>query len=207
MGKVRVLLVDDHTVVRRGLRKILEAASEIDVVGEVGDGAAAVTAARTHCPDVVLMDVSMPGLTGIEATRQIGEMAPGTRVLMLSMHGDEQYVQQSLAAGAKGYLLKDVDDQDLVEAIMVVSRGETYFSTTLEGAALGGGGSSLDALSPREREVLCLIGAGLTNRAVSERLGLSIHTVDTHRKHLMEKLDLHSTAELVRYATRHHLVP
>lgn len=206
MGKVRVLLADDHTVVRRGLRKILETASEIDVVGEVADGPAAVMAVRTHCPDVVLMDVTMPGLNGIEATRQIGETMPSTRVLILSMHDDEQYVQQSLAAGAKGYLLKDVDDQHLVEAIMTVSRGETYLSATMHGAASAGSGRSFDALSPREREVLCLIGAGLTNRAAAEQLGLSIHTVDTHRKHLMEKLGLHSTAELVRYATCHRLV-
>jgi two-component system response regulator NreC len=206
MAKVRVLLVDDHTVVRRGLRKILESAPDIDVVGEVGDGAAAVTVTGTLCPDVVLMDVSMPGVSGIEAARQIATTAPGTKVLMLSMHGDEQYVNQCLDAGAKGYLLKDVDDQDLVMAVMTVSRGDGYFSPTLRRVVSDVGGRSVDALSPKEREVLRLIAEGLNNREAAERLDVSIHTVETHRKRVMEKLDLHSTAELVRYAIRNDLV-
>jgi two-component system response regulator NreC len=205
MGKVRVLLVDDHTVVRRGLRKILESAPEIDVVGEVGDGAAAVTAAGALLPDVVLMDVSMPGVNGIEATRQIATRAPDTKVLILSMHGDEQYVHQSLDAGAKGFLLKDVDDQDLVVAVMTVSQGRGYFSPTLQRVGSDAGGRPVDALSPKEREVLRLIGEGLSNREAAARLEVSIHTVETHRKRVMEKLDLHSTAELVRYAIRYDL--
>jgi two-component system response regulator NreC len=205
MGKVRVLLVDDHTVVRQGLRKILESSPDIEVVGEVGDGAAAVTAAATLGPTVVLMDVRMEHLNGIEATRQILAAQPEVRVLILSMYDNEQFVRQSIEAGAKGYLLKDVDDEVLVEAVLAVSAGGTYFSSTFEGN-LGGSGSSLDALTPKEREVLRLIGEGLNNRTIAERLSLSIHTVETHRKHVMEKLDLHSTVDLVRYAVRVGLV-
>jgi two-component system response regulator NreC len=205
MAKVRVLLVDDHTVVRQGLRKILESSADIEVVGEVGDGAAAVTAAATLTPDVVLMDVRMEHLNGIEATRQILANQPGVRVLILSMYDNEQFVRQSVEAGAKGYLLKDVDDEVLVEAVLAVSAGETYFSSTFE-AGLRGSGSSLDVLSPKEREVLRLIGEGLANRAIGEQLGLSTHTIETHRKHIMEKLDLHSTVDLVRYAVRAGLV-
>jgi DNA-binding NarL/FixJ family response regulator len=203
MSKVRVLLVDDHTVVRRGLRKILESTPEIEVVGEVGDGADAVSVTAKLVPDVVLMDVSLPGLNGIEATRRISKDAPDARVVMLSMHADEQYVRQSIGAGAKGYLLKDSDDQDLVDAVLAVSRGETYFSDTLARAVTAEGGRSPDLLSPRERQVLGLICAGHTNREVAESLGLSVNTVETHRKHIIDKLDLHSTAELVRYAIKH----
>ncbi|MBI4515009.1 MAG: response regulator transcription factor [Deltaproteobacteria bacterium] len=203
MDKVRVLLVDDHTVVRRGLRKILESTPEIEVVGEVGDGAQALTAATSLHPDVVLMDISLPGLNGIEATRRITATTPGTQVLMLSMHADEQYVRQSIGAGAKGYLLKDADDQDLVSAVLAVRKGETYFSGTLARTVIGEGGRAPDVLSPREREVLALICSGRTNREVAEALGLSVNTIETHRKHIIDKLDLHSTAELVRYAIRH----
>ncbi|HUI28380.1 MAG TPA: response regulator transcription factor [Candidatus Kryptonia bacterium] len=205
MITVRVLLVDDHTVVRRGLRKILESNPQISVVGEVGDGGQAVTAATALQPDVVLMDVSLPGLNGVEATRQIAAAAPAAKVLMLSMHADEQYVRQSLAAGAKGYLLKDADDQDLVEAVLAVQRGDTRFSGTLVRAVSVDGEAAPEVLSPREREVLSLICSGRTNREAAETLGLSVNTVETHRKHIIDKLDLHSTAELVRYAIRHGL--
>lgn len=203
MAKVRVLLVDDHTVVRRGLRKILESTPNVEVVGEVGDGADAVSAATDLHPDVVLMDVSLPTLNGIEAARRIVSGQPATQVLMLSMHADEEYVRQSIAAGAKGYLLKDADDEDLVEAVLAIRRGETFFSSALARAVTTEGGRSPDVLSPREREVLILICSGLTNRETAEKLGLSVNTIETHRKHIIEKLDLHSTAELVRYAIRH----
>ncbi len=206
MERVRVLIVDDHTVVRRGLRKILESTPEIEVVGEVGDGSQAVTEAEQLHPDVVLMDVSLPGLNGIEAARRIKATTPGARVLMLSMHADEQYVRQSISAGAKGYLLKDADDQDLVEAVIALCHGETRYSGTLSRAVTAEGSRAPDVLSPREREVLAMICSGRTNREVAEELGLSVNTVETHRKHIIDKLDLHSTAELVRYAIRHGMV-
>jgi len=204
MDKVRVLLVDDHTVVRRGLRKILESTNEIDVVGELGDGTRAVAEATRLDPDVIVMDIGMPGINGIEATRQIRAKAPKAQVLVLSMHADEQYVRQSAAAGAKGYLLKDADDQDLVSAVLAVRRGESHFPSELTTAIMRTE-CPPQVLSPREREVLGGVCAGRTNREIAGDLGLSVSTVETHRKHIIEKLDLHSTAELVRYAIRHGL--
>lgn len=205
MPQVRVLLVDDHTVVRRGLRRILESVGDILVVGEAGNGIEAVDAARSLSPDVVLMDVSLPGINGIQAARQINACCPNSRVLMLSMHAEEQYVEQSLAAGASGYLIKDSEDHDLVGAVFAVARGETCLPRRLTGIA-NSTAVSPDVLSPRERQVLSLICAGHTNREMASSLGLSPNTVETHRKHIIEKLDLHSTAELVRYAIRHGLV-
>jgi DNA-binding NarL/FixJ family response regulator len=201
--KVRVLLVDDHTVVRRGLRKILESTNEIEVVGEVGDGAKAVAETASLAPDVVVMDVGLPGMNGIEATQEIRTKVPKTQVLMLSMHADEQYISRSVAAGAKGYLLKDADDQDLVSAVLAVRRGESHFSSPSTAAASAE--CSPDVLSPREREVLARVCAGRTNREIAGEFELSVSTVETHRKHIIEKLDLHSTAELVRYAIRHRI--
>ena len=203
--KIRVLLVDDHTVVRRGLRKILESTNDIEVVGEVGNGLEAIAATADLQPDIVLMDVSLPDLNGIEATRQITAATSAAQVLMLSMHADEQYVLASMAAGAKGYLVKDVDDQDLVAAVLAVRSGQTYFSEAL-GTPGGDGHCSPAALSARERQVLAMISAGRTNRQVADALGLSINTVESHRKHIIDKLDLHSTADLVRYAIRHGIV-
>jgi two-component system response regulator NreC len=203
--KIRVLLVDDHTVVRRGLRKILESTNDIEVAGELGSGFEAITAAAELHPDVVLMDVSLPDLNGIEATRRITATAPEAHVLILSMHADEQYVLASVAAGAKGYLVKDVDDQDLVAAVLAVCAGQTYFGGIL-GSASGDGHCSPAVLSARERQVLAMISSGHTNRQVADTLGLSINTVESHRKHIIDKLDLHSTADLVRYAIRHGIV-
>ena len=203
MNKVRVLLVDDHTVVRRGLRKILESTKLIDIVGEAGDGVAAIQASVNLQPDVVLMDVTLPIMNGIEATRRIRTVAPGTRVLMLSMHADEQYVQQSLAAGARGYLLKDAADGDLLSAIVAVHRGESCVGTASMPGLSSAGRCAPEALSARERDVLTGICAGRTNGEVADELGLSINTVEAHRKRIGDKLDLHSTAELVRYAIRH----
>lgn len=203
--KIRVLLVDDHTVVRRGLRKILESTNDIEVVGELGSGLEAITAAAELHPDVVLMDVSLPDLNGIEATRRITAATPGSQVLMLSMHADEQYVLASMEAGAKGYLVKDVDDQDLVAAVLAVCAGQTYFGGIL-GSTSGDGRRSPAVLSARERQVLAMISSGHTNRQVADTLGISINTVESHRKHIIDKLDLHSTADLVRYAIRHRIV-
>jgi len=203
--KIQVLLVDDHTVVRRGLRKILESTNDIEVVGELGSGFEAITAAAELHPDVVLMDVSLPDLNGIEATRRVTAATPGSQVLMLSMHADEQYVLASMEAGAKGYLVKDVDDQDLVAAVLAVCAGQTYFGGIL-GSASGDGRRSPAVLSARERQVLAMISSGHTNRQVADTLGISINTVESHRKHIIDKLDLHSTADLVRYAIRHGIV-
>ncbi|HVM97715.1 MAG TPA: response regulator transcription factor [Candidatus Acidoferrales bacterium] len=203
MKRVRVLLVDDHTVVRRGLRRILESVPDIEVVGEVGDGAAAVGAASSLSPDVVIIDLSLPGLNGIQATKRIVNEQPAVNVLMLSMHAEEQYVEQSLAAGAKGYLVKDADDNDVVGAVLTVASGSDELVHPGAGRSTCPASVSPSVLSPRERQILTMICTGRTNREMASELRLSPNTIETHRKHLIEKLDLHSTAELVRYAIRH----
>ncbi len=215
MGKIRVLLVDDHTVVRQGIRRILESDHEIEIVGEAGDGRSAVDMAQKVHPHVVVMDIGLPELNGVEATRQITKRSEGVRVLVLTMHADDVYVRQSLKAGARGYLLKDSEDLDLIKAVKVIGRGGSFFSPAvskvlLEGY-LGDSGSreledDLGLLTDREREVLQLIAEGKTNKEVASALSVSINTVETHRKHIMEKLDLHNTAELVRFAIRKRLV-
>jgi len=213
MGKIRVLLVEDHTVVRQGLRRILELATEVDIVGEVGDGRAAVDAAQRLRPSVAVVDIGLPQLNGIEVTRQLAKAAPATKVLILSMHADDAYVRQSLRAGAKGYLLKDADDQDLLKAVVALDAGGSYFSPAvsrllLEGYLHEGGAADneLAALSAREREVLQLIAEGKSNKEVAQALAIATSTVESHRKHLMEKLDLHNTADMVRFAIRKGIV-
>ncbi len=213
MGKIRVLLVEDHTVVRQGLRRILELATEVDIVGEVGDGRAAVDATQRLRPSVAVVDIGLPQLNGIEVTRQLAKAAPATKVLILSMHADDAYVRQSLRAGAKGYLLKDADDQDLFKAVVALDAGGSYFSPAvsrllLEGYLHEGGAADdeLAALSAREREVLQLIAEGKSNKEVAQALAIATSTVESHRKHLMEKLDLHNTADMVRFAIRKGIV-
>lgn len=213
MGKIRVLLVDDHTVVRQGLRRILELGPEVEIVGEVGDGRLALETAQRLRPTVAIVDISLPELNGIEVTRQLAKAAPDTRVLILSMHADDAYIRQSLRAGAKGYLLKDADDQDLLKAVAALHAGGSYFSpavskVVLEGYLHDGGRADdeLATLSAREREVLRLIAEGKSNKEVAQALDIAVSTVESHRKHLMEKLDLHNTADMVRFAVRKGVV-
>lgn len=213
MPKIRVLLADDHTVVRQGLRRILETDSEVEIVGEVGDGRAALDAARSLKPTVALLDISLPSLNGIEVTRQIAKDVPETKVLILSMHADDAYIRQSLKAGALGYLLKDADDQDLLKAVTAVSAGGSYFSPRVSKVVrdgylndLGGSIDDLALLSGREREVLQLIAEGKSNKEVAQMLNLAVSTAESHRKHVMEKLDLHNTAEIVRFAVRKGII-
>ena len=171
MGKINVLLVEDHTVVRQGLRRILEADPQVEIVGEVGDGREAVHVAQRLAPNIAIVDISLPALNGIEVTRQLGKAAPMTKVLILSMHADEAYVRQSLKAGAKGYLLKDADDQDLLRAVTAISGGGSYFSPRVSKIVLDGYlqdersglNDELTVLSHREREVLQLIAEGKSN--------------------------------------------
>lgn len=207
MGKIRVLLIEDHTMVRQGLRRLLEMNEDIQIVGEVGDGRAALDAAQRHRPSVAIIDISLPGLNGIEVTRQLAKTVPETKVLILSMHADEAYVRQSLRAGAVGYLLKDADEQDLLKAVTALSVGGSYFSPSVSKLVLEGYLSDpgqpddeLAALSDREREVLQLVAEGNSNKEVARLLDVAVSTVESHRKHIMEKLDLHNTAEMVRYA-------
>jgi DNA-binding NarL/FixJ family response regulator len=210
MTALRILLADDHTVVRQGLRKVLEERPEWQVVAEAGDGREAVRLAEQLKPDVAVMDVAMPLLNGIEATRQITRRVPETKVLVLSMYSDEAYVIQMLKAGATGYLLKDSAGGDLLEAVQDVSQGKAFFSPAVarlmsDDYARQRGDTAVDryeSLSEREREIFQLVAEGRTNKEIARLLFISSSTVETHRARIMEKLDLHSAAEIVLYAVR-----
>ena len=215
MGRVRILLADDHTLVRHGLKKLLEERPDWEVVAEAGDGREAVRLAEQHKPDVAILDVAMPLLNGIEATRQITRRVPGTRVLVLSMHADEAYVTQILQAGATGYLLKDSADVDLLKAVGEAARGKSFFSPAIAKVMLDdyvrqladkGVTDRYDSLSEREREIFQLIAEAKTNKEIAALLNVSPSTVETHRAHIMEKLDLHSAAEIVLYAVRRGVI-
>lgn len=208
--KIRVLLADDHAIVRQGFRLILAAQADMEIVGEAGNGREAVELAEHLHPDIVVMDVAMPELNGIEATRRLARAAPHSRVLALSMHKDSVYVREILRAGAKGYLLKDSIDRDLLAAVRAVAAGEGYLSPGVSEAVLSDYrrhvSDPLDLLSSREREVLQMIAEGKTNKEIASALNLSVYTVDAHRGRIMEKLNLHSMGELVRFAMRHGLI-
>jgi DNA-binding NarL/FixJ family response regulator len=208
--KIRILLADDHAVVRQGFRMILAAEPDFEIVGEAANGREAVELAERLQPDVVVMDVAMPELNGIEATRRLAESAPRARVLALSMHKDSAYVREILRAGARGYLLKDAFDRDLLSAVRAVAAGDGYLSPTVSDAVLSDYRKHvtdpIDLLSSREREVLQMLAEGKTNKEIATLLKLSVYTVDAHRGRIMEKLNLHSIGELVRFAVRSGLV-
>jgi DNA-binding NarL/FixJ family response regulator len=208
--KIRILLVDDHTVVRKGIRMILSAQPDMEVVAEAKNGSEAVVEAEKAQPDVVIMDVNMEGLNGIEGARRIAEISPRSRVLALSMHRDAVYVREMLRAGAKGYLVKDADDDALLDAVRAVARGEAYLSPSVADAVLTDYRkhvtNPIDLLTAREREVLQLIAEGKTNKDIANQLKLSVYTVEAHRSRLMEKLNLHSTGDLVRFAMRNGFI-
>lgn len=215
MGKVRIVLADDHTIVRQGLRKVLEERADWEVVAEAGDGREAVQLCEQHRPDVVILDVAMPLLNGIEATRQITKRVPNTRVLVLSMHADEAYVTQILRAGATGYLLKDSADVDLFKAVEEAAKGRSFFSPAIARLMLDdyrrqvtdkGVSDRYEMLSDREREILQLVAEAKANKEIAALLNVSTSTVETHRAHIMEKLDLHSAAEIVLYAVRRGVI-
>lgn len=208
---IRVLVVDDHAVVRAGLRRVLDAEDDIETVGEAPNAERAVFEALESTPDVVLMDVVMPGRSGIEGLPALLQALPDVRVLMLSMQDDPRYVREAFEAGASGYVLKEAADTDVVEAVRVVASGERYVHPAL-GARLVAADSEerkraeSDPLSEREREVLRLLALGHTNQEIAALLYISVRTAETHRAHIMQKLGLSSRAELVRYALDHGLV-
>lgn len=208
--KTRILLADDHTVVRKGIRMILSAQPDLEVVAEAKNGHEAIAEAERTLPDLVIMDVNMEGLNGIEGARRIGDVSPRTRVLALSMHRDAVYVREMLRAGAKGYLVKDADDDALLDAVRAVARGEAYLSPSVADAVLTDYRkhvtNPVDLLTAREREVLQLIAEGNTNKDIANQLNLSVYTVEAHRSRLMEKLNLHSTGDLVRFAIRNGFI-
>ena len=209
----RVLLADDHTLVRAGLRKLLESIAGFEVVGEADDGLALLTLVQQQQPDLVLMDIGMPGLNGPEATARVMKDWPMTRVVILSMHQNEEYVRQALRHGAAAYLLKDAAPLELEQALQAVLRGDTYLSPAVSRGVLNDYVSRLrkdeqpgDTLTPRQREVLKLIAAGLSTKEIARSLDLSVKTVDTHRSQMMKQLDIHEVAGLVRYAMRVGLI-
>src|ERR1700733_14862378 len=209
--QIRILLADDHTVMRRGLRLLLENCPEFGVVAEAADGRQAVEQAEATQPDVAVLDIAMPGLGGIEAAQRINAALPRTAIVILSMHSDEGYVLRALKAGAKGYLLKDSAEGDLIEAIKSVHQGRTFFSPEITRMLMEdyvreiqarGAEDSYDLLTPREREILQLLAELKSNKEGAQQLNLSLYTVETHRRNLQEKLNLHSFAELILYAVR-----
>jgi DNA-binding NarL/FixJ family response regulator len=212
-NRITVLLVDDHTILREGLRALLGFHEDVQVVGEARDGEEAIALTGQLHPDVVLMDIAMPGMDGIAATRAIRARYPRTHVLILTQHEDRQYVLPLLKAGASGYVLKRALGDDLITALRTVARGETFLYPTVasmlveEVSRPAQPGSHADrSLTPRELEILKLIAGGMTNAEIARILVLSLKTVEWHRTNLMAKLDLHTAVDLTRYAIRHHLV-
>ena len=207
--KIRVLLADDHKILRQGVRLLIDSQADMEVVGEAKTGREAIEEARRLKPDVVVMDVSMPELNGIEGTRQICDEMKHTRVLALSMHKDAVYVREILRAGARGYLLKDSEDDDLVRAIRCVQRGEAFLSPAISDAVLSDYrkhvSNPVDLLTSREREILTMVADGKTNKEIANALNLSVYTVESHRGSVMEKLNLHNAGDIVRFALRNGL--
>lgn len=208
---LRLLLVDDHAIVRAGLRMLFQAEADMQIVGEAGSGAEAIAAARALRPDVVIMDVAMPGMNGIEATRQIREAHPDTAVLALTMHEDEQYFFEMINAGAAGYIPKRAAPDDLVAAIRAVAQGHAFMHASLARFLMGEVAARRDqhnesVLTPRESQVLTLIAEGYTSREIAEELVISAKTVERHRENIMSKLDVHNRVELVRYAIERGLI-
>ncbi|HEX9986125.1 MAG TPA: response regulator transcription factor [Thermoanaerobaculia bacterium] len=213
MKPIRILLADDHTLVRAGIRGLVESLHGVEVVGEAGDGYEALTLAETLRPDLVLLDIGMPGLNGLEAAPRLSKIDPSMRVIILSMHISEEYVLQSLRAGAAGYLLKGSAVAELELAIRAVARGETYLSPAVSKRVVddyvsrtGGTPDPLGALTPRQREILQLVAEGHTSKEIARRLNLSYRTVEAHRNQLMKRLDVRDLTGLVRFAVRVGLV-
>jgi DNA-binding NarL/FixJ family response regulator len=213
MPPIRVVLADDHALVRSGFRALVKTFPDIEVVAEAGNGPEALERIEACQPDIVLMDISMPGMDGLELTARVTRSWPNVRVMVLSMHANDKYVAQALRAGAAGYLLKDACAPELEIALRAVARGETYLSPAIAKQVIAGyvrrpgeGEEGAGQLTPRQVEVLRLIAEGRTTKAIAQKLGISVKTVEAHRTQLMDRLDIHDIASLVRYAIRTHLL-
>jgi two-component system, NarL family, response regulator NreC len=215
MPPIRILLADDHSILREGLRMLLDRQNEFAVVGDASDGREAVEMAEACAPDVVIMDLAMPGLNGIEATRRITARSPRTAVVILSMHSDESYILRSLKAGARAYLLKDSLKTDLIDAVRAAAQGKSFFSPKVSQVLkedyvneleAKGAVDTWDLLTDREREILQLVAEGKTNKEIAAVLNISPYTIDTHRSHILQKLNLHSAPELILYAVRKGII-
>jgi two-component system response regulator NreC len=212
---IRILLADDHAILRRGLRALLEREPDMEVLGEAADGRETIKAVGELQPDVVVLDITMPNLNGIEAARQIQAKGGKTAIIILSMHSDEGYVLRALRAGARGYLLKDAVEGELIQAIRAVAGGKAYFSPEvskllvedyIQGMQLRGIEDRYELLTAREREVLQVLAEGKSTKDIARLLDLSVYTVDTHKANLMQKLSLHSMAELILFAVRRGII-
>jgi DNA-binding NarL/FixJ family response regulator len=213
MTAVRVMLVDDHKLVRAGLRALLESLEGVEVVAEAAHGREALSLMPGHHPDIVLMDIGMPEMNGLEATTRIVKEFPASRVIILSMHSSEEYVLKALRAGAAGYLIKDAGSAELEVAVRAVARGESYLSPAVSKLVVGeymrrvsGEENPLDVLTPRQREILQLLAEGHNTQDIAQILNISVKTVETHRAQIMDRLDIHDLAGLVRYAIRAGLI-
>jgi len=208
--KVKILIADDHRLFRDGLKALLEKQADIQVIGETSDGIATVKAAIEKKPDIILMDISMPELNGIEATRRIIERQPATRIIILSMHSDQRYITECLKAGAAGYILKDCPTKELLEAIHSVVLKQIYLSSQITESVVrdyvninkGSNNAVFNVLSQREREVLQLLAEGKSTKQIAEKLSVSVKTIETHRKQIMDKLNIHNIAQLTKYAIK-----
>lgn len=208
-SRIRVLLVDDHMLVLDGLQARLEMEANINVIGTAANGLEALEKAQLLKPDLVLMDVSMPILNGLDATKRFRIEQSGIKILMLSMHNDKEYILSLIQSGANGYVLKDVSSEELVQAINIVYQGGTYFSSKASDALFGQlavNTSDVETLSPRESAVLAEVASGWSNKEIAQRLSISVRTVETHRQNIKRKLDIHSSAGLVKYAIEHNLI-
>jgi two-component system response regulator NreC len=215
VAQIRIVIADDHTIIRSGLKLLLEQQADFRVAGEANDGREAVQLVEKLRPEVAILDIGMPQLNGIEATRQIAAHETGTQVVILSMHSDEGYVLRALKAGARAYILKNSAEADLIRAVRAVAEGKSFFSPVISKMLLEdyvrqvrekSVEDSYDLLTPREREVLQLLAEGRTNKEVASTLGLSLHTVETHRGNILQKLNLHGTPELILYAVRKGII-
>jgi DNA-binding NarL/FixJ family response regulator len=212
---IRILLADDHRVLRAGLKLLLERPAGFEVIAEAADGRLAVALVKSHSPDIVLLDIAMPGFNGIEAARQINSHHPEIGIIILSMHADESYLLRALKSGAKGYLLKDAGEEDVIQAVRAVSDGKAFFSPAISKLLVEdyvrqlqqqGHEDVYDLLTPRERELTQLLAEGMTSKDIAGILFLSPHTVDTHRKTIFQKLNIHSVPELMLYAMRKGII-
>jgi DNA-binding NarL/FixJ family response regulator len=215
MEEIKILIADDHKMVREGLKALLSSQPDFTIIGEASDGHETVKKVKELEPDIVLMDISMPNLNGLEATRQIRRKFPKTKVLILTMHLNEEYIFQSLQLGASGYLLKENAAEDLISAIRSVQEGHSYLSPSISKAVIdaylrkritGKGGSPFEILTAREREILQMIAEGNTNKEIGKKLFISTKTVEAHRAHIMNKLDIHEVAKLVKFAIKNGLI-
>lgn len=213
MKAIRIMLVDDHELVRTGFRSLLNNLTGIEIVAEAGDGSQALQMVEVHRPDIVLMDIAMPGLSGLEATLQMTQKYPATRVIIVSMHANSEYARRAVRAGAAGYLLKDSNTAELEMAIRAVARGETYLTPTISkhimtdyARRMDEDASPLDRLTPRQREILALLAEGYSRKEIAKRLNISVKTFDTYRQQLMQQLDIHDRAGLTQIAAQMGLV-